>query len=103
MSVRVGHIRSLPTAGGNFYLQYPDFSRIMSRKATEVKKFFESGLGADCPSGGSRMAKTPKRTRFQRTTFNARIEDIDAKPKLRVAFKRRRCSRPRKGSGKLSL
>jgi len=35
--------------------------------------------------------KTPKRTTFQRKCFNARSEDVDAKPSFREAFKRRRC------------
>jgi putative SOS response-associated peptidase YedK len=38
--------------------------------------------------------KTPKRTTFQRKCFNARSEDVDAKPTYREAFKRRRCLMP---------
>lgn len=34
--------------------------------------------------------KTPKRTTFQRKCFNARSEEVDAKPTYREAFKRRR-------------
>src|SRR5262245_7169226 len=35
--------------------------------------------------------KTPKRGTFQRKCFNARSEEVDAKPTYRDAFKRRRC------------
>jgi putative SOS response-associated peptidase YedK len=38
--------------------------------------------------------KTPKRTTFQRKCFNARSEDVHAKPAYREAFKRRRCLMP---------
>ena len=38
--------------------------------------------------------KTPKRTTFQRKCFNARSEDVHAKPTYREAFKRRRCLMP---------
>jgi putative SOS response-associated peptidase YedK len=38
--------------------------------------------------------KTPKRTTFQRKCFNARSEDVDAKPTYREAFKWRRCLMP---------
>jgi putative SOS response-associated peptidase YedK len=38
--------------------------------------------------------KVPKRSTFQRKTFNARSEDVDTKPSYREAFKRRRCLLP---------
>jgi putative SOS response-associated peptidase YedK len=38
--------------------------------------------------------KTPHRGTFQRKCFNARSEEIDAKPAYRDAFKRRRCLVP---------
>jgi putative SOS response-associated peptidase YedK len=38
--------------------------------------------------------KSPKRATFQRKCFNARSEDVDAKPTFREAFKRRRCLLP---------
>lgn len=38
--------------------------------------------------------KTPKRTTFQRKSFNARSEEVDGKPTYRDAFKRRRCLLP---------
>jgi putative SOS response-associated peptidase YedK len=38
--------------------------------------------------------RTPKRTAFQRKCFNARSEEVDAKPTYRDAFKRRRCLVP---------
>jgi putative SOS response-associated peptidase YedK len=46
------------------------------------------------PSWWKPSDKTPKRTAFQRKCFNARSEDVDAKPTYRDSFRRRRCLMP---------
>ncbi|MBL9163825.1 MAG: SOS response-associated peptidase [Planctomycetaceae bacterium] len=46
------------------------------------------------PSWWKPSDKTPKRTTFQRKCFNARSEDIEAKPTYRQAFRARRCLIP---------
>jgi putative SOS response-associated peptidase YedK len=46
------------------------------------------------PSWWKPSDKTPKRATFQRKTFNARSEEVDAKPTYRDSFRRRRCLMP---------
>ena len=45
-------------------------------------------------SGGRGSDKQPKRSTFQRKTFNARSETVHEKPTYREAFKHRRCLIP---------
>jgi putative SOS response-associated peptidase YedK len=79
----------LPDAG--FYpLGKPPIVRLDRDGAREMVAA-EWGL---LPSWWKPSDKTSKRTTFQRKCFNARNEEIDAKPAYREAFKRRRCLMP---------
>lgn len=76
----------LPDAG--FYpLDYPPIVRLDDSGQRELVAA-QWGL---LPKWWKPSEKTPKRTTFQRKLFNARSEEIHAKPSYRDAFKRRRC------------
>jgi putative SOS response-associated peptidase YedK len=80
---------TLPDEG--FYpLSYPPIVRI----GDDGERELVAAQWGFLPAWWKPSDKTPKRTTFQRKCFNARSEDVDAKPTYREAFKGRRCLLP---------
>jgi putative SOS response-associated peptidase YedK len=89
-SVRSNHYQLLLPVEGFYPLAQAPIVRLDAAGQREMVAA-EWGL---LPAWWKPSDKTPKRTAFQRKCFNARSEEVDAKPTYRDAFKRRRCLVP---------
>jgi putative SOS response-associated peptidase YedK len=89
-SVRSNQYQLLLPDAGFYPLARPPIVRLDEAGEREMVAA-EWGL---LPAWWKPSEKTPKRTTFQRKCFNARSEEVDAKPTYREAFKRRRCLMP---------
>jgi putative SOS response-associated peptidase YedK len=89
-SIRSNHYQLLLPDAGFYPLGTPPIIRLDETGEREMVAA-EWGL---LPSWWKPSDKTPRRTTFQRKCFNARSEEVDAKPTYRDAFRRRRCLMP---------